>query len=54
MISDEDQIIMETLYWLGIPTLFRFKNEKKKKNCDIALVGHQIVLVAKLPKEINI
>ncbi|HJO77264.1 MAG TPA: hypothetical protein QF874_01315 [Pelagibacteraceae bacterium] len=54
MISDKDQIIMETLYWLGIPTLFRCKNDPDPKNCDIALVGHQIVLVTKLPKEINI
>ena len=39
MISDEDQIMMETLYWWGIPTLFRCKNDPDPKNCDIALVG---------------
>ena len=37
--SDEDQIMMETLYWWGIPTLFRCKNDPDPKNCDIALVG---------------
>ena len=39
MISDEDKIMMETLYWWGIPTLFRCKNDSDPKNCDIALVG---------------
>jgi len=39
MISEEDQIMMETLYWWGIPTLFRCKNDPDPKNCDIALVG---------------
>ena len=31
--------MMETLYWWGIPTLFRCKNDPDPKNCDIALVG---------------
>jgi len=39
MMSKEDQIMMETLYWWGIPTLFRCKNDPDPKNCDIALVG---------------
>ena len=39
MISKEDQIMMETLYWWGIPTLFRCKNDPDPNNCDIALVG---------------
>ena len=39
MISKEDQIMMETMYWWGIPTLFRCKNDPDPKNCDIALVG---------------
>jgi len=39
MSSDEDKIMMETLYWWGIPTLFRCKNDPEPKNCDIALVG---------------
>ena len=39
MISDEDKIMMETLYWWGIPTLFRCKNDPDPKNCDIALAG---------------
>ena len=29
MISDEDQIMMETLYWWGIPTLFRSDSLQK-------------------------
>ena len=39
MISEEDKIMMETLYWWGIPTLFRCKNDPDPNNCDIALVG---------------
>ena len=39
MISKEDQIMMETMYWWGIPTLFRCKHDPNPKNCDIALVG---------------
>jgi guanidinopropionase len=39
MISKEDQMMMETMYWWGIPTLFRCKNDPNPKNCDIALVG---------------
>ena len=39
MFSEEDKIMMETLYWWGIPTLFRCKNDPDPKNCDIALVG---------------
>ena len=36
MFSEEDKIMMETLYWWGIPTLFRCKNDPDPKNCDIA------------------
>ena len=36
MLSKEDQIMMETMYWCGIPTLFRCKNDPDPKNCDIA------------------
>ena len=39
MLSKEDQMMMETMYWWGIPTLFRCKNDPDPKNCDIALVG---------------
>jgi guanidinopropionase len=39
MISEEDKVMLETLYWWGIPTLFRCKNDPDPKNCDIALVG---------------
>ena len=39
MLSKEDKIMMETMYWWGIPTLFRCKHDPDPKNCDIALVG---------------
>ena len=39
MNSKEDNIMMDTMYWWGIPTLFRCKNDSSPKNCDIALVG---------------
>ncbi len=39
MIKSSDESMMETMYWWGIPTLFRCKNDPNLKNCDIALVG---------------
>ena len=39
MIKSSDESMMETIYWWGIPTLFRCKNDPNPKNCDIALVG---------------
>ena len=54
MSSDEDKIMMETLYWWGIPTLFRCKNDPEPKNCDIALVGVPHSTGTVLQKEINI
>ena len=39
MISSNDELMMETMHWWGIPTLFRCKNDSNPKNCDIALVG---------------
>ena len=39
MIKSSDESMMETMYWWGIPTLFRCKNDPNPKNCDIALVG---------------
>ncbi len=39
MNSDNDKIMMDTMYWWGIPTLFRCKNDNNIDNCDIALVG---------------
>ena len=35
----EDDLMMETMYWWGIPTFFRCKNDNNIKNCDIGLVG---------------
>ena len=54
MISEEDKIMMETLYWWGIPTLFRCKNDPDPKNCDIALEVFLTVLEMELQKEISI
>ena len=39
MSKSNDELMMETMYWWGIPTLFRCKNDPDPKNCDIALVG---------------
>ena len=37
--SDNDKMMMDTMYWWGIPSLFRCKHDILPKNCDIALVG---------------
>lgn len=34
-----DALMMQTLYWWGVPTLFRCPQESDPANCDIALVG---------------
>jgi guanidinopropionase len=34
-----DRMMMETLYWWGVPTLFRAPYAPDLKDCDIALVG---------------
>jgi guanidinopropionase len=39
VIKSNNELMMETMYWWGIPTLFRCKNDPNPKNCDIALVG---------------
>ncbi len=39
MLESKDNLMMETMYWWGIPTLFRCINDSNPKNCDIALVG---------------
>ena len=46
--------MLETMYWWGIPTLFRCKNDSNPKNCDIALVGVPHSTVTEQQKEINI
>ncbi len=38
MTDSNDELMMETMYWWGIPTLFRCENRKDVSNCDIALV----------------
>ena len=37
--KNNDSIMMETMYWWGIPTLFRCEHNVKISDCDIALVG---------------
>ena len=39
MNKSNDELMMDTMYWWGIPTFFRCKNDFNPKNCDIALVG---------------
>ena len=38
-ISESDQLMMESLYWWDIPTLFRCPIERNPENVDIGLVG---------------
>ena len=38
-LSDDDKMMMESLYWWDIPTLFRCPIERDPKQLDIALVG---------------
>jgi len=37
--DDTDRMMVETLYWWGVPTLFRAPNDPDPRNCDIALIG---------------
>ena len=37
--KDQDEIMMETMYWWGIPTLFRCEHNSQISECDIALAG---------------
>jgi guanidinopropionase len=37
--DDTDRMMMETLYWWGVPTLFRCPHDADPAKCDIALVG---------------
>jgi len=39
MENKQDKIMMETMYWWGIPTFFRCKNDSNPENFNIALVG---------------
>jgi len=39
MTNSNDELMMETMYWWGIPTLFRCEHQKDISKCDIALVG---------------
>ena len=38
-LSDTDKMMLESLYWWDIPTLFRAPLERDPANADIALVG---------------
>lgn len=37
--SDDQQKLMDALYWWGVPTLFRAPHDPDPSHCDIALVG---------------
>ena len=39
MTKSNDELMMDTLYWWGIPTLFRCDHKTDPSQCDIALVG---------------
>ena len=39
MSDSNDELMMETMYWWGIPTLFRCEHNKNLSECDIALAG---------------
>ncbi len=38
-LDSDDRMMLETLYWWGVPTLFRAPHDPDPRNCDIALVG---------------
>ena len=38
-LSDSDKMMLESLYWWDIPTLFRTPLDRDPANADIALVG---------------
>jgi guanidinopropionase len=54
MSDSNDELMMETMYWWGIPTLFRCEHNKNLSECDIALAGVPIALAMALLKEISI
>ncbi len=39
MLSEQDRMMVEGLYWWDVPTLFRCPLERDPDKCDIALVG---------------
>ena len=39
MTKSNDELMMDTMYWWGIPTLFRCKHNLDPKKCDIVLAG---------------
>ena len=39
MAKSNDELMMDTMYWWGIPTLFRCPHKPDPNECDIALVG---------------
>jgi len=39
MSKSNDELMMETMYWWGIPTLFRCPHQTDPSKCDIALAG---------------
>ena len=39
MTKSNDELMMDTMYWWGIPTLFRCEHNVDPEKCDIALAG---------------
>ena len=39
MSKSNDELMMDTMYWWGVPTLFRCPHKPDPTECDIALVG---------------
>lgn len=37
--TDQDMVLLEALYWWGVPTLFRCPHDPDPAHCDIALAG---------------
>ena len=37
--DEQDKLMMDTMYWWGIPTFFKCKFQEDIQNTDIAFVG---------------
>ena len=37
--KEQDKLMMDTMYWWGIPSFFKCKFQEEIKNTDIAFVG---------------
>ena len=55
MSDSNDELMMETMYWWGIPTLFRCEHNKNIDECDIALAGvpHCLLYTSPSPRDLS-